>query len=119
MKRIILLFGLIFSLVAVTANAGEAPTNQEKAKSHALQMKKALSLTEEQTIKAEAIILSKLTETEAVINDLNLDGAGKTSALEAIRVKKDAEFQAVFTPAQYQEFLAKREQSKQRKEQTK
>jgi hypothetical protein len=115
MKRIILLFGLIFSLVAVKANAGE-PTNEQKAHTRSLAMQKALTLSEEQRVKVEAVLLTKLIEVEAVNNDVNLDKAAKHTAIETLQKQKDAELAAIMTPEQYAAFLKKREDLRTRKE---
>jgi hypothetical protein len=116
MKRIILLFGLIFSLVAVKANAGGAPTNAEKARSQSMSMQKVLTLSEEQRVKVEAVLLSKYVAIDAVINDVNTDGAAKQSAIQAINAQKDAELAAIMTPDQYATFVKKREDVRVRKE---
>ena len=116
MKRIVLLFGLIFSLAAVKANAGEMPTNAEKAHSQSLSMQKVLSLSEDQRAKVETVLLSKYEATDAVVNDINTDGAAKRAALENINKEKDAELAAIMTPDQYATFVKKREDARVRKE---
>ncbi|MDQ3110241.1 MAG: hypothetical protein M3R17_10130 [Bacteroidota bacterium] len=116
MKRIILLFGLIFSLVAVKATAGETPTNEQKAHNQSLSMQKVLSLSAEQQVKVEAVLLSKYVATDAVINDVNTSGAEKLAALEVIKQNKDAELAAIMTPEQYALFVQKRDDVKARKE---
>jgi hypothetical protein len=116
MKRVVLLFGLIFSLVAVNANAVEAPTNAVKARTQSLSMQKVLTLSDQQREKVEAVLLSKYDAIDAVINDINTDGAAKRAALEAINVQKDAELKTIMTPDQYALFLKKREEARVRKD---
>lgn len=115
MKRIILLFGVIFSLIAVNANAGETPTNAVKAHEHAIAIQKAVSLNPEQVAKVEAVLLNKLDAHDAIINDQTKDGAAKTEALEALKVAKDKELSEIMTPDQFKLFIAKREEVKARK----
>jgi hypothetical protein len=116
MKRIILLFGLIFSLVAVKANAGETPTNEQKAHNQAIGLQKLVSLSNEQTAKVEAVLLSKIVEIEAITNDASKDAAAKQSAIEGVKKAKDSELAAIMSPEQYSLFLNKRDEIKQRKD---
>jgi hypothetical protein len=116
MKRIILLFGLIFSLVAVKANAGETPTNEQKAHNQALGIQKLVSLSNEQTVKVEAVLLSKIVEIETITNDVTKDAAAKQSAIDAVKKNKDSELAAIMSPEQFSMFVNKRDEIKQRKD---
>ncbi len=116
MKRIILLFGLIFSLVAVKANAGETPTNAQKAYSQSIGIQKMVSLTDDQRVKVEAVLLSKMVAIEAINGDLTKDGAAKLEAIEALKQTKDQELAAIMTPDQFALFTAKRAEMKTKKE---
>ncbi|CAN5870486.1 hypothetical protein BH11BAC7_BH11BAC7_13980 [soil metagenome] len=115
MKRIILLFGIIFSLVAVNVHAGETPTNAQKAHEQAIGIQKAVSLNPEQMAKVEVVLLNKLDAYDAIINDQNTNGAAKTEAIEALKVAKDKEFSEIMSTEQYNLFIAKREEAKARK----
>ena len=116
MKRIILLFGLIFSLDAVKANAGETPTNEQKAYKQSIGIQKIVSLSDEQRVKVEAVLLSKMVAIEAINGDLTKDGAAKLEAIEVLKKAKDQELAAIMTPDQFALFTAKRAEMKTKKE---
>lgn len=116
MKRIILLFGLIFSLVSVNAFAGETPTNEQKAHNQAIGIQKLVSLSNDQTVKVEAVLLSKIIAYDAILNDLTKDGAAKNEAIDALKKQKDQELAQIMTPEQYSMFVNKRDEIKARKD---
>ena len=113
MKRIILVFGLIFSLVSFKANAG-TPTNAEKAHNQTLKMTKVLSLSADQQTAVEALLLSKLNEVDAINADETKDGAAKEKALEQLKTERDARLAEILTPTQYSTYLHEREVRQQR-----
>ena len=114
MKRIILLFGLIFSLVAVKANAGETPTNEQKAHNQALRIHKMVTLSEDQIVKVEAAMLTKLNAIDAINNDVTKDGTAKQAAIDLVKRESDAKIKEILTPDQHTLLLRKREEAKTR-----
>jgi hypothetical protein len=114
MKRIILLFGLIFSLVAVKANAGEAPGNEQKAHRNATMMQKVLTLSDEQTVKVEAVLLKTFNEQDAIKSDPSKGTAAKQAANDALQNTKEQELKAIMTPDQFALYLQKQEERKTR-----
>ncbi len=116
MKRIILLFAVIFSMVSVQLKAEQTPTNQEKAHSQALVIKKIVSLSDEQQVKIEAVILSKLNELDVIHADASKDAATKMAASEALKTSRDIEFSQIMTPEQYAHYLHQREEIQTRKD---
>lgn len=116
MKRIILLFGLIFSLVAVQAKAGETPTNEQKAHNQAIGIQKLVSLSAAQTAQVEAVLLSKIIELETITNDVSKDAAAKQAAIEVVKKQRDTELAAIMSPEQFSMFVNKRDEIKTRKD---
>lgn len=115
MKRIILLFGLIFSLVAVKANAGETPTNEQKAHNQAMAMQKMLTLSEDQTVKVEAVLLKKIVGIQTISAN-GKEAAVQQNEIQGVKDTTDKELAAILTPDQFALYLHKKEEAKTRKD---
>jgi protein CpxP len=117
MNRIIVLFAFILTATFAQAQApqvaAENPT--ERAHAKALGLQKQLGLTEDQTVKAEAIYLARHTEVEAIKNDATKSQEEKDNATTIVRKEKEKEIQALLTPEQlikYNEIKASRQNRK-------
>lgn len=91
-------------------------TPAERAKIQTLLMKEKLKLTEQQLPKVEAINLQTAEKLEPVIKG----SEGPLAKMRAVREAeqaKESELQAILTPSQFQQFLAMREEMRQKLEQ--
>jgi hypothetical protein len=91
-------------------------TPEQRAKAQTLVMKEKLGLTEQQLPKVEAINLQAAQKMEPVLKG-NERPLMKLQAMKSIEQEKEAALQGVFTPAQFQQFQAAREEIKQKVEQ--
>jgi periplasmic protein CpxP/Spy len=128
MKRILLVFGLLLTGVAVNAQTAEPATNQtaeqatpeQRAHTQALKMQKNLGLTAEQTTKVEAVLVSRIKEVQAVKTDATKSKEQKEAAIAKINEAKETELKGILTAeqfAKYKEMQAKRKERKGKAEQ--
>lgn len=112
MKRIFVLFAFILTATFVQAQTAQTPVSStERAHTSALRLQKQLGLTAEQTASAEAVILARNAEMDAVKADANKTQEQKDSELAVIRANKEKDIQALLTPDQlirYNEMKAQR-----------
>ena len=113
MKRIILVFGLILSLVSFKATAAVVPTNAEKAQQQTAQMTKMLNLSADQQASVQTLLLNTLNKIDAVSADDTKDGRAKTQAIKEAKADRDAKLSQILTPDQYSTYIAKRNERKQ------
>lgn len=112
MKSILVLFAFVLTTTFVQAQTAQTPVSPtERAHTSALRLQKQLGLTAEQTASAEAVILARNAEMDAVKADVNKTQEQKDSELAVIRANKEKDIQALLTPDQlirYNEMKAAR-----------
>jgi len=112
MKRLILLFGLIISFVAVNAqNATITP--QEQAHNQALKLQKYVGLSADQTTKVEQVFLDRILAIQKIQGNTSETPEQQKKDIEAVRSEKDNELSTILTAdqyAQYQQLKARRGQ---------
>lgn len=122
MKQVILIIGLLFSFAMVNAQVAytptvEKPTNEQKAHNQAMRMQKGLALTAEQTVKAEAIQLSRIQGVAAIKNDATKAENIKQSEIQAVNDAKDKELSEIMSAEQFATFVKNRNEIKARQQQ--
>jgi hypothetical protein len=120
--RTLALLALALWVAPGSASAQQIPpelansTPQERAKALTLVMKEKLALTPEQLPKVEAINLDAAQKMEPVLKGSE-GPLVKMRTSKQVEQSKEAALQSVLTPQQFQQFLAGREEMKQKAEQ--
>lgn len=119
----LLLALLVLVTLAPAASAQDEPsaalkssTPAERAKFQTAFMKQKLSLTDEQLPKVEQINLETAQKMDPVIKG-DQRPLMKMRAMRAIELEKETALQGVLTPAQFQQFLAARDELERKLEQ--
>ncbi|MGL5890577.1 MAG: hypothetical protein ACRC3B_11865 [Bacteroidia bacterium] len=118
MKRILAILP-VFLLLVISASAqrpqnAETQTPQERAHASALRMQKLLTLSDEQTVQTEAVLLSRIEAVDKVKADAALSPEAKEAAIQKIRNEKDAELQKIFTAEQFTRYKKLKDERAQR-----
>ncbi|MFM2017924.1 MAG: hypothetical protein RL007_1580 [Bacteroidota bacterium] len=119
MKRIFILFAFLLTTgfaYAQQTQTAPTPSKEERAHTATLRYQKLLTLTPEQTVQVEAIVLARITAVEAVEADVNKTPEQKQTEIAQIRKDKEAEIQAVLTPEQLAKYNQVKEDRKKRQE---
>ena len=121
-SRTLVLLALALWIAPGAASAQQIPpelassTPQERAKALTLVMKEKLSLTPEQLPKVEAINLDAAQKMEPVLEGTE-GPLVEMRTTKQVEQGKEAALQSVLTPQQFQQFLAGRDEMKQKAEQ--
>jgi hypothetical protein len=116
MKHLILIVGLMFSFVAAKSQTATTPTPKEKAHTQAMKMQRALGLSDDQTVKAEAVVLVKIEKIAAISKDASKTEEVQSNEIETAKETCDQGLKAIFTPDQYTVYQHKLEAARARKE---
>lgn len=119
MKRIFILFAFLLTTgfaYAQQTQTAPTPSKEERAHTTTLRYQKLLTLTPEQTVQVEAIVLARINAVEAVEADVNKTPEQKQTEIAQIRKDKEAEIQAVLTPEQLAKYNQVKEDRKKRQE---
>ncbi|HET6990614.1 MAG TPA: hypothetical protein VFJ43_04785 [Bacteroidia bacterium] len=116
MKQAILILGLIFSFATVKAQVAnttttEQPTNQQKAHNQALKMQKMLTLSDDQTVKVEAVLLNKIEKISAITADASKTADVQQNEINGVKDASDKELAGIMTPDQYALYLHKKQEA--------
>ncbi len=104
MKRLILILGVLFTFVAANAQQPATRPAQERAHAQAMRIKKLVSLSDEQTVKVEAIFLARAEAVDAINADASKSPEQKKADIQKVRDEKEAEIKAVLTADQYTQY---------------
>ncbi len=113
MKQVILIIGLMFSFAVANAQVAytpttEKPTNEQKAHNQALKMQKNLTLTNDQTVKVEALALSRLDAIAVIKSDATKTAEVQQKEIQALNDSKEKELQTILTPDQFTLYLQRK-----------
>ena len=114
MKQFNLIIALLFSFAGAREQGAKTipQTNEQKAHTQALKMQKILTLSEDQTVKVEVVLLKRIEKIAAISNETETSGDVKQNEIQEAKDASEKELAAIFTPEQYTIFLRKKEEAK-------
>lgn len=115
MKRIVTLFVILFSAVAVNAQQPTLTPSQERAHVVTVRMNKIVALSEDQFAKVEAVNQAKFSAIELINANAAKTKQEKEAEIAQVVADKDKEIQAILTPEQWTKYQQAKEDKKKRK----
>ncbi|MBI3509377.1 MAG: hypothetical protein HY064_01850 [Bacteroidetes bacterium] len=104
MKHIVILFSLVFSFGLANAQTADRASDQDRAHTQALRMKKNLTLSDDQTTKVEAVLLARLQAIDAIKKETDKSASQQESEIDAVKTEKDNELATILTADQYAQY---------------